>query len=132
MSDTLVPPPPQNSDDQRIAATIDHWKRKLLDLSKRNRALNFRMNRVSTVAVADEQPAEIFRRLYLQGKPMRFRAAEEEPAPVSPVVPVDGLFAASDADAVAGVAPVVPPPLPDVAPPATEAGADPLAALEPE
>src|SRR5688500_20124754 len=67
---------PQPSDDARIAASIDNWKRKLLDLSKRNRALNFRLTRVSTVAMADEQPAEVFRRLYIQGKPMRFRAAE--------------------------------------------------------
>ncbi|HVH13599.1 MAG TPA: DUF4011 domain-containing protein, partial [Longimicrobium sp.] len=59
---------------------LDAWKRKLLDLTKRNRALNFRMTRASTVAVRDEQPAEVFRRLYLAEKPMRFRAAEP-PAP---------------------------------------------------
>src|SRR5688572_27926641 len=76
---STVPPPP--SDEARIAASLDNWKRKLLDLSKRNRALNFRMTKVSTVAVVDEQPAEVFRRLYLQEKPMRFRAAVEEPAP---------------------------------------------------
>ena len=34
----------------RIAAALDNWKRRLLDLSKRNRALNFRMTRASTVA----------------------------------------------------------------------------------
>jgi very-short-patch-repair endonuclease len=77
--------PLQSSDEARIAASLDNWKRKLLDLSKRNRALNFRMTKVSTVAVVDEQPAEVFRRLYLAEKPVRFRAAiEEPPAPPSP------------------------------------------------
>ena len=78
MSDTPTPIAPD--DDARIGAALDAWKRKLLDLTKRNRALNFRMTRASTVAVADEQPAEVFRRLYLAEKPMRFRAAEP-PAP---------------------------------------------------
>jgi hypothetical protein len=47
--------PDTAADDTRVAASLDHWKRKLLDLSKRNRALNFKMTRVSTVAVVDEQ-----------------------------------------------------------------------------
>ena len=64
----------------RIAASIDAWKRKLLDLSKRNRALNFRATRVSTVAIVDEHPAEIFRTLYLAEREMRFRGTESEPA----------------------------------------------------
>ncbi|HEX2211481.1 MAG TPA: DUF4011 domain-containing protein, partial [Longimicrobium sp.] len=81
MSDTQTPAAP--TDDPRIAAALDNWKRKLLDLSKRNRALNFRMTRASTVAIVDEQPAEVFRRLYLQEKRMRFAAAQP-PAPASP------------------------------------------------
>src|SRR5207244_4390786 len=47
------------------------------DLSKRNKALHFRMNKVSTIAIADEQPAEVFRMLYLQEQAMRFKAAPE-------------------------------------------------------
>jgi very-short-patch-repair endonuclease len=73
MSDT--PTSAATADDARIAAALDNWKRKLLDLSKRNRALNFRMTRASTVAIVDEQPAEVFRRLYLLEKRMRFAAA---------------------------------------------------------
>src|SRR5579885_1285589 len=77
---------------ERISASLDNWKRKLLDLSKRNRALNFKMNRVSTVAIVGEPPAEIFRRLYLQEKAMRFKPApppaagpepEKEPEPTA-------------------------------------------------
>ncbi|HEY0019550.1 MAG TPA: DUF3320 domain-containing protein [Longimicrobium sp.] len=78
MSDTQTPAAP--TDDARIAAALDNWKRRLLDLSKRNRALNFRVTRASTVAIADEQPAEVFRRLYLLEKRMRFQAAPP-PAP---------------------------------------------------
>jgi len=67
---------PRNPADGRLAASIDAWKRKLLDLSKRNRALNFRATKVSTVAIVDEHPAEIFRLLYLAERELRFKAAE--------------------------------------------------------
>jgi len=71
--------------DGRLSASIDAWKRKLLDLSKRNRALNFRATKVSTVAVVDERPAEIFRLLYMAEREMRFKAAEVPPAdPAAP------------------------------------------------
>ena len=63
--------------ETRLAASIDRWKRKLLDLTKRNRALNFRHQKVSTVAIVDEQPAEIFRQLYIREQQMRFKAAAE-------------------------------------------------------
>ncbi|HEX2204490.1 MAG TPA: DUF3320 domain-containing protein [Longimicrobium sp.] len=77
-TESAVPPVPvQQGDDAKVVASVDHWKRKLLDLTKRNRALNFRATKVSTITVVDEQPAEVFRRLYLQGKPMRFHAAAE-------------------------------------------------------
>lgn len=63
--------------NDRIVASIENWKRKLLDLTKRNRALNFKMNKVSTIAIVDEQPAEVFRQLYLREQAMRFKAAPE-------------------------------------------------------
>ena len=59
------PSVPVGAPDERVAASIENWKRKLLDLSKRNRALNFRMSKVSTIAIVDEQPAEVFRQLHL-------------------------------------------------------------------
>src|SRR5687768_6343900 len=80
-SPTAPPGSPAVQVDGRVAASIDAWKRKLLDLSKRNRALNFRATRVSTVSIVDEHPAEIFRTLYLDGREMRF-AATEAPPPV--------------------------------------------------
>src|SRR5215207_9369543 len=66
-----------DADDARVAGAADVWKRKLLDLTKRNRALNFRPAKVSTVAILDEHPAEVFRRLYVREQPMRFKAAPE-------------------------------------------------------
>jgi very-short-patch-repair endonuclease len=107
MSDTLTPTAP--TDDARVAAALDHWKRRLLDLSKRNRALNFRMTRASTVAIVDEQPAEVFRRLYLLEKRMRFAAAPP-PAPegqgatasTSPVAaPAEPTVPAADTSSIA-------------------------------
>ena len=76
---TIATGSPAVSVDGRISASIDAWKRKLLDLSKRNRALNFRATRVSTVAIVDEHPAEIFRLLYLAEREMRFTATEVAP-----------------------------------------------------
>lgn len=64
----------------RVRASIGNWQRKLLDLSKRNRALNFKPSKVSTIAVVDEQPAEVFRHLYLQEAAMRFRPSESATA----------------------------------------------------
>ena len=63
---------------QRISATINAWKSKLLDLSKRNRALNFKVQKVSTVTIIDEQPAEIFRLLCSQGKSLKFLPQAEK------------------------------------------------------
>jgi very-short-patch-repair endonuclease len=57
--------------------SVDAWKRQLLDLSGRNRALNFKPTKVSTIAIVDEQPAEVFRYLYIHEKPTRFKAAPE-------------------------------------------------------
>ena len=66
------------SDNDRVRASIENWKRKLLDLTKRNRALNFKVSKVSTVTIMDELAAEVFRQLYLQAKPMRFQAVPDE------------------------------------------------------
>jgi very-short-patch-repair endonuclease len=68
-------PATSNSANDRVAASIENWKKKLLDLTKRNRALNFRVNKVSTVVIVDEQPPQVFHQLYLQGQSMRFKAA---------------------------------------------------------
>lgn len=63
--------------NQRVSATINNWKSKLLDLTKRNRALNFKPNKVSTVTIIDEQAVEIFRLLCLQNKNLKFKPKPE-------------------------------------------------------
>src|SRR5919112_4571034 len=87
--------PHAGTEDAKVAATVGNWKRKLLDVSKRNRALNFKPAKVSTVTVVDEQPAEVFRNLYLQDRQMRFRhappKAEAGPAPATAELPYDQL-----------------------------------------
>src|SRR5215468_5145653 len=79
-TDTPSPgnPEPPAAANVRVAASIDNWKRKLLDLTKRNRALNFKVSKVSTVTIVDELAPEVFRHLYLNERPMRFRAAPDE------------------------------------------------------
>ena len=65
--------------NQRFTIAINNWKGKLLDLSKRNRALSFKVNKVSTVTIIDEEPPEIFKLLCLQRKSLKFlpQIAEE-------------------------------------------------------
>jgi very-short-patch-repair endonuclease len=65
---------------EKVDFTINAWKSKLLDLTKRNRALNFKPNKVSTVSIVDELAPEIFRLLCLQNKALKFKAAAESTA----------------------------------------------------
>jgi very-short-patch-repair endonuclease len=52
-----------------VGAAIDRWKKKLLDLSKRNRLLNFKPSRSTTIECSSEDPASLFQYLALdQGK----------------------------------------------------------------
>src|SRR5437868_14520058 len=80
------------TDQMRVRKTIDNWKRKLLDVSKRNRALNCKPNKITTVTIVEEQPAEVFRQLYIQDRAMGFRPASPNPElslPVSTSSPTD-------------------------------------------
>src|ERR1700755_393122 len=76
------------AEEARINATIDNWKRKLLDITKRNRALNFKTNKVTSVTIVDEHPAEVFRQLFIQGQHLRFAPTAQEPLPQGPTAPV--------------------------------------------
>src|SRR5690242_781620 len=71
---TVVDPDPNLAG--RISASVTNWKRKLLDVSRRNRALNFRPTKVSTIAIVDEPPSEVFKRIYIDEGTMRFLPAE--------------------------------------------------------
>jgi len=73
----------------RIAEAVERWRRRLLDLTRRNRALNFKMTKVSTLAIVGEEPAEVFRQLWGQEVSMKFKASRsaEDPARKEPGEP---------------------------------------------
>ncbi|MFP4632526.1 MAG: DUF3320 domain-containing protein [Halobacteriales archaeon] len=54
-------------------------RRNLLDTSLRNKLLNYRETRRSSLEVVDELPEEVYRRLVVDGRPMRFRPSEQRP-----------------------------------------------------
>ena len=97
-----VHPQGQTGLDARITGMVDGWKRRLLDLTRRNRALDFRPTRVSTVSVVGALPGEVFRRLYLRGLAVKFRAAEKTAAAVGAPPPVAGGEFAPDAIMASG------------------------------
>ena len=66
-----------DTQNERFLATVNAWKSKLLDLSKRNRALNFKVNKFSTVTIIDELPTEIFKLLCGQKKSLKFKPSDE-------------------------------------------------------
>ncbi len=73
--------PSPESVQAAVGASLDAWKRQLLDLTRRNRAINFRPLKVSTVAIVDEQPAEVFRLLYDAERTLTFAPARDATAP---------------------------------------------------
>ncbi len=56
---------------------LARWKRSLIDLTKRNRLLNYNPSRVSTIQIMSDKPSDIFRLLQLDGKSMKFLPALE-------------------------------------------------------
>lgn len=65
-----------DSIDPRLQSTIENWRRKLLDVSKRNRSLNFKPLRVSTVTIVNASSSAVFSKLWINGANLRFAAAE--------------------------------------------------------
>lgn len=55
-----------------IEERIRRWKNKLIDLSKRNRLLNFKPTKVTTIRITDEIPSEIFKAIAIEEKTMKF------------------------------------------------------------
>jgi very-short-patch-repair endonuclease len=119
------PTPPPADADRRLNASIDHWKRSLLDLTRRNRALNFKPARVSTIVIVDEQPAEVFRQLCLKRGSLKFKPAPEPAAEARPAsAPAGDVLPASAASTpVASSVSAAPPAGPTLAPTAEVAPA---------
>lgn len=103
--DSLVEDGPDEAPrvSRELAAELD---RRLAEL-ERNQALNFRPKKVSTIAVVDEQPAEVFRQLYLRELGMRFKAASEEVSPqeqaVEAVIETESTVEGHEAEAVVNI-----------------------------
>ncbi|MBM3252828.1 MAG: DUF3320 domain-containing protein, partial [Candidatus Omnitrophica bacterium] len=55
-----------------VEERIKKWKDKLIDLSKRNRLLNFRPTKVTTIKITDELPTEILSLLAIENEGMEF------------------------------------------------------------
>ena len=55
-----------------VEERVDRWKKKLIDLTKRNRLINFRATKVTTIHIVDEQTPEVFATLVVEGKTMNF------------------------------------------------------------
>lgn len=58
--------------EKSIDKRIYKWKEKLIDLSKRNRLLNFKTSKYSTLRIIDEQPPEVYRSLVQNMQIMEF------------------------------------------------------------
>jgi len=56
-----------------ITDYIEDARRGLLDLTFRNRLINYRPSKARTIRILDENPAEIYETLVLKGKEMRFK-----------------------------------------------------------
>lgn len=58
----------------KLRAAFAGWRGRLIDLTKRNRALNYKPTTVSTLTVVDEKPAEIYRLLLGEEQTLTFTA----------------------------------------------------------
>lgn len=57
---------------------ITTWKNKLIDLSRRNRLLNFRSTKATTIKIVDEIPSEVFKSLVINSDSFHFLPKEEK------------------------------------------------------
>ncbi len=66
------------SDKEILEQKIEAWKNKLIDLSRRNRLLNFRSTKVTTIKIIDELPSEIFKSMVINNNSFHFLPKETE------------------------------------------------------
>jgi len=63
----------------QVREQLDTARKRLLDMSLRNKLLNFKEYRKSTATVVDEVPAEVYGTLVFDEQPMQFLPAEDHP-----------------------------------------------------
>ena len=82
-----------------VTAKLEDTRRRLLDLSRRNRLLNHRPTGTGTLRIVGEDPEEVYRILVAEGKRMQFLSREEAPKAVVATLPADEIAAESGAAA---------------------------------
>ena len=55
---------PSEASLDRLGYRLENWRRNLIDLTRRNRLLNYRRTKVSTVEVVDEVPQQVLSQLF--------------------------------------------------------------------
>ena len=63
--------------EKNIEKRLHVWKEKLIDLSKRNRLLNFKFSRFLTLKIIDEQPPEVYKSLVKEIQSLDFLPIKE-------------------------------------------------------
>jgi hypothetical protein len=63
---------------ERIDSCINEWKRRLIDLTRRNRLIYFVPKRSSSVQIAEPTPSEVFNRFVIDEKPLKCFIPEED------------------------------------------------------
>ncbi|MBK8003911.1 MAG: DUF4011 domain-containing protein [Gemmatimonadetes bacterium] len=89
-------PPLSDAHRQRLDKAFEAWRRKLLDLTKRNRALNYKVQAVGSVTISGVDPTQVYRKVVGEESVFSFRSAAPAPdaapvvgGPESPYVAVD-------------------------------------------
>ena len=73
-----------------VRLLIDEWRRRLIDLTRRNRLLYFRPLRSASLRIAQPGIAEVFARFVVDEDPWQFFIPEEEPAAEADPLESDG------------------------------------------
>jgi very-short-patch-repair endonuclease len=68
---------PEITDKKILEQKIEAWKNKLIDLSRRNRLLNFKPTKVTTIEVVDELPSEIYKSMVVENNSFHFISNDE-------------------------------------------------------
>jgi hypothetical protein len=80
-----------------IEAKLEETRRRLLDLTRRNRLLNHRGQGRSALRIVDELPEQIFRLLVAEGRTLQFLAREEAPPEAKAMVDAEAAKEAAEA-----------------------------------
>ncbi|VTR97691.1 DUF3320 domain-containing protein [Tuwongella immobilis] len=72
---------------QMVAAQLDRWRDRLIDLTRRNPLISFRTNRAMQLRLAKPEPAGIFERIVRQRQPYRFWTPPDGTSPAASTTP---------------------------------------------